>query len=213
MSKRLSARRDWFVREHNVRSSSKAALVRMAFAAVFGSLLAVAFAVCPIGSSAQAPVVPSLAWAAGAEAAPDDAAGDGADGGQAGSAAAAGQGGSAAAGDEGSGSSTQQVSSTASGASSSASAQSSASSASGSASSSSDGEPVADRGYVGPWYALNHNYVVAVEDRFDAITDEEYATTLTRTVLMAVAAVAAVLAIAAFVRAYRIQARAAKKRR
>lgn len=202
------------MREHNVRSSSRTAFARMLAAAAVGVLLGAALTAVPSAGSPE-PLLgqPALAWAAGADDTADTADALGAEGGQANGAASNSQDGTSSAGGTTEGP-TKQTAGTAQGASSSASAQSSASSQSSSAASgSSAGEAAVDRGYVGPWYALNHSYVVAVEDRFDAITDDEYATTLTRTVLIAVAAAAALLAIVAFVRAHRVQARASRRRR
>lgn len=183
----------------------------MLAAAAVGVLLGAALTAVPSAGSPE-PFLgqPALAWAAGAD---DTADAPGAEGGQANGAASNSQDGASSAGGTTEGP-TKQTAGAAQSASSSASAQSSASSQSSSAASgSSAGEAAVDRGYVGPWYALNHSYVVAVEDRFDAITDDEYATTLTRTVLIAVAAAAALLAIVAFVRAHRVQARASRRRR
>lgn len=94
-----------------------------------------------------------------------------------------------------------------------ASSASAAQSASTSSRAETSGDASANRGYVGPWYALNDNYVVQVEERFDSIVEDEYMATMSRTALIVVAAVAVVLAIIMFLRARSVQAKARKRRR
>lgn len=174
----------------------------------------------PLSESAG---IATTAWAD----APDESSGSGAAGaaGEGGSAAsgAASQGGaSSSSGSAASGSSLRQTASgsgssagasdgsAASGSSSSAAAATSSSSASSASSSSQSG---GDRGYVGPWYALNKTYVVDVEERFDSTAEEQYLTSAAQTGLIIAAAVAAFLAVLSFLRAHRVKKRASKGRR
>ena len=141
----------------------------------------------------------------------DDDEGNGSTGSDTGAQGGASSGSSGASGNtlrQTSGSSSSSASTSGSAAS---SATGSAPSGSSSAGASSQGG--SDRGYVGPWYALNKTYVVDVEERFDSTAEEQYFTSAAQTGLIIGAAAAAFLAVLAFLRAHRVKKRASKGRR
>ena len=176
----------------------------LALAALAFFLALVALGAVPVGAALLADE-PMPAWAGGV----DEAV---ADEGNASDAGAPGADSASPAANAG----TTQAAASSSGSSSAGSASAAGSSASQSASSggrASSGATADDRGYVGPWYALNSDYVVQVEERFDAITEDEYTVSVARTALAVGAGIAALLAIVMFVRARKVQSKIRRRRR